>query len=227
MKIYIVSCNSGRVERLTNASKSLNLDFEVVDSPLGSDPEVQERGKQCFEKNLSYPTGFAATLGHLKAMKRLIDSGDSHAMIIEDDVRFHKDFNKYVEHIQNYMIKSNVDITTIGFVNFPTGSPNIFIEGIPLLEKVSLGNTWGCQCYMISVKYANHLSNLFQNGDPSEKYSNVFVTDWVLYDPVLGCNRSTLTIPLVVESPNEQSIAGDNSNKPNLFQILKKEDFLL
>jgi GR25 family glycosyltransferase involved in LPS biosynthesis len=227
MKIYIVSCNSGRVERLTNASKSLNLDFEVIYSLTGSDPEVQERGKQCFEKNLSFPNGFAATLGHLKAMKRLVDSGESHAMIIEDDVRFHKDFNKYIEHIQNYMIENKVDVTSIGFVNFPVGYTQKYILDIPVLETVGLGNPWGCQCYMISSEYANHLWNLFQDGDPSEKYSNNFLADWVLYDPILRCNRSTITIPICVESPSEPSTLGDNSNKPNLLATLNREDFLL
>ena len=227
MKVYAVSCNPGRFERLARAAEPLKLDLVCVDSPLATDPEVIRRGKTCFDRQTSYPTGFAATLGHMRAMKKLVDSGDKYAIIIEDDVRFHKDFDTLLLKCEDYMNNHDFDILTIGFCSLTDGTPNANIDGIPIIENVYLSNPWGCQCYMITREYAEHFLNVFKDDDVSGAYSNHFVTDWVIYDPVMGCKRATFTIPYCVESPDEQSIAGCNSSKENMFRLIKKEDFYL
>jgi GR25 family glycosyltransferase involved in LPS biosynthesis len=232
MKIYVVSCNTDRVVRLKNASLPLNLDFEVVDSPWYTDEEVQRRSKECIENNMSYPTGFAATLGHLRAMKRFLETQDELCMIIEDDVRFHKQFNDIIPYVETYMRQSKYDMFSVGFVNIPStsyGRRVIRLVDRDVIEGVHISNPWGCQCYMVSRPYATKLVNFFSNDNIYEVYKERFVTDSVLFDSIiLGCKRSTFIIPIVAEHPDEITLAG-NTNKPILFneRILYKHQFYL
>lgn len=225
MKIYIVSCNSGRVERLMNASKSLNLNFEVIDSPLSTNEEVIERGKKLFELDKSYPTGLAATLGHLKAMRKFVDSQQELSMIIEDDVRFHNNWNNYISIIEEYFKNSNMNVISIGFINLPrsNNSKNIG-ENLDVYEDVGISNPWGCQCYMIKREFALKFLDLFENKEITDSYNGTFITDWVIFDPIIGCRRSTLLKPIAIECPYEQSIVGSN-NKPDITKIVNCYDF--
>ena len=226
MRIYVVSCSEERQQRLKSASKSLNLDLEVVSSPWSTEEEVQRRGKECFENNTAYPTGFAATLGHIRAMKVFIETGSKYCMIVEDDVRFHKQFNDIIPKLEEYMDKSNFDIFTLGFVNFPNrnyASNVVIVYNQVVLENVTISNPFGCQCYMISRDYAKKVVELLSVDNIYEVYKKNFVTDYVFYDTDL-CRRCTLQNPIVVEDPNEQTLAGNN-NKPNLFKYLNKDDY--
>jgi len=222
MKIYAVNCDKGRADRLLTAAAPLDLDIVLVPSPQKDDPEVVRRGRTCFERNTSYPTGLAATLGHLRAMELIAASPDRWGIIIEDDVRFRKDFKDVVARLESLC---DVDIVSLGFVNFPVGTPHVY-NGVPLIPFVSLSNPWGAQCYMITRTYAAHLVSLFQVDDVSGPYGGPFVTDWVLFDPVLGCRRHTVVHPIAVEGPEEQTIAG-STNKPDLWPHLNASLFCL
>jgi GR25 family glycosyltransferase involved in LPS biosynthesis len=218
MRIYAVSCSPERADRLRSAAAPLGLDIVIVESPKASDPEVVTRGATCFEKKTSYPTGLAATIGHIRAMKQLYDDGAPWGIIIEDDVRFHKRFNETVAKLESSV--TDADIVSLGFVNFPTGSLDV-LNGVTLIKNVELSNPWGAQCYMITREYAKHLVDTFSGPDLYEPYKGNFVTDWVLFDPILGCRRHTLVLPIAVEDPGEPTIAGSN-NKPDLFAVLNR-----
>ena len=227
MNIYAVTCNEERMIRLRKAAEPLNLEIVAVQSPFYTDDEVQRRGKTCFERGTSYPTGMAGTLGHIRAMKKFVESDEEFAMIIEDDVRFHKNFNEYMKTLENYMQTHNTDILSIGFCSYPVSQGlTEFLEDIEIMENTHISNPWGAQCYIIKRSYAEYFTNLFSVDDVSIPYQNHFVTDWVMFDPILGCKRSTLMIPIVLESPDEQTIAG-SYNKPDMFQIVNKDDFYL
>lgn len=222
MRIYAVSCNEGRAERLQRTAAPLCLDIVIVPSPKADDPEVVYRGRTSLQKKMGYPTGIAATIGHIRAMKQLVDDGAEWGIVIEDDVRFHKDFSRIVTTLEQSV--TDADIVSLGFVNFPVGTPE-YIGDIPLIKNVGLSNPWGAQCYMITRNYASHLVNLFYHVDDLfTPYEGHFVTDWVLFDPVLGCRRHTLVSPISVEDPNEPTIAGSN-NKPDLFSTLHRDSF--
>jgi len=223
MRIYAVNCDKGRADRLFASSAPLNVDMVLVASPLKDDPEVVRRGKTCFERKTSYPTGFAATLGHIRAMKQLVEDNQPWGIIIEDDVRFRKDFNEVVNILEGAI--TDADIVTLGYVNIPSGQKES-IEGIDIIKYVGLGNPWGAQCYMITKEYANHLVETFSIDDIAIPYSNHFVTDWVLFDPVLGCRRHTLVDPIAIEGPDEQTIAGSN-NKPDLWASFPRESYFM
>lgn len=219
-----MSCSQERATRLRSHASPLDLDIVIIDSPVASDPEVLHRGRTSLETKMGYPTGIAATIGHIRAMKQLLDDGFSWGIIIEDDVRFHKDFSKIVSIMEANI--HDADIVSLGFVNFPRGNVE-YIEDIGLIKNVGLSNPWGAQCYMITKEYAKHLVDLFYSVDDIyTPYKGHFVTDWVLFDPVLGCRRHTLINPIAVEDPDEPTIAGSN-NKPYLFSTLKRESYCM
>jgi len=224
MRVYAVSCDAGRADRLRLAASPLNLDIEVVPSPLKDDIEVIRRGWRIFEKELSYPTGLAATIGHIRAMQRLVDSGEPLGIIVEDDVRFHKNFNTVVERVAPLLQTGEYDLLSLGFVNLPYG-PFQNVNGVDVSEgRVYLSDPWGAQCYMITREYADYFTKRCSKDDLSETYHGNFVTDWVIFDE--PCRRLTTRLPYAVESPDEQSIAG-STNKPNLWLEVKSEDYCL
>jgi GR25 family glycosyltransferase involved in LPS biosynthesis len=225
MRIYAVNCDPGRGERLKAAAAPLNLDIVLVQSPLKDDPEVVRRGATCFARDTSYPTGFAATLGHIRCMQALVNSGEPLGIIIEDDVRFHKNFNDIVESLANYMKEGNTDILSMGYINIPQGE-HYHTNGHILIRNVGVSNPWGAQCYMITREYARRFLDIFQEDDVSVPYAYKFVTDCVMFDPVLGCRRHTLTYPIAVESPEEQSLAG-NYNKYPMLNDMDPSQFYL
>jgi GR25 family glycosyltransferase involved in LPS biosynthesis len=227
MNVYAVSCDPGRADRLRAAAAPLGLNIVIVDSPLASDPEVVRRGRTCFERDSAYPTGMAATLGHMRAMQRLVDSGDAWAIIIEDDVRFHVAFKEIVASVEP-LLDGSVDVISLGFCNYPGQMDGevCHINGIPFFKNVSLGNPWGAQCYMITREYARRFLDIFREDDVSVPYAYKFVTDCVIFDPVLGCRRHTLTYPIAVESPEEQSLAG-NYNKYPMLNDMDPSQFYL
>ena len=218
MRIYAVNCDKGRADRLRSCAAPLNLDIVLIPSPLASDPEVLHRGARCLELKSSYPTGIAATIGHIRAMEALVRDGAPWGIIIEDDVRFRKDFEEIVSKLEQNI--HDADIISLGFVNIPVGR-TVSVEGIHMVKNVSLSNPWGAQCYMITRDYAYHLVKTFSGDDLYEPYHGHFVTDWVLFDPVLGCRRHTLVDPIAIEGWDEATIAGSN-NKPDLWVLVDK-----
>ena len=221
MRLYAVNCDKGRADRLLKSAAKVGVEVVLVASPMSTDEEVLRRGKACFERNSAYPTGVAATLGHMRAMQLLIDSGDPMAMILEDDVRFHRDFPRICEILERNMV--DTDILTTGYVNFPYGNEEE-IEGVKVIKNVGLGNPWGAQGYIITTEYAKKFLQIFEAEDLSIPYGYTFVTDCAIFDTVFGCRRHTLVVPIVVEDPGEQTIAG-NLNKPDLFEVLCQEDY--
>lgn len=224
MRVYAVSCSPERANRLRLAAAPLFLDLVIVDSPKANEEEVQYRGRTCLAVKSSYATGIAATIGHIRAMKQLVDDGFEWGIIIEDDVRFRKDFNDVAAVLENSV--KDADVVSLGYVNFPHGTVE-FIQDIPIVKNVALSNPWGAQCYMITRKYAQHLVNLFYSVDDLyTPYKGHFVTDWVLFDPILGCKRHALVEPIAAEDPDEPTIAGNN-NKVDFISILGRDRFCL
>jgi GR25 family glycosyltransferase involved in LPS biosynthesis len=226
MRIYAVNCDPGRGERLKAAAAPLNLDIVLVQAPLKDDAEVVRRGATCFARDTSYPTGCAATLGHIRCMQALVDSGDPLGIIIEDDVRFHKGFNEVVDAVTPHMLEGNADILSLGYINIPQGEYYV-TGGHYMIRNVGVSNPWGAQCYMITREWAAKFCKIFEVDDVSIPYQSHFVTDWVMFDPILGVRRDALMLPIAVEGPSEQSIAGFNQGKPDLFQYVSRDIFYL
>jgi len=223
MKVFVVNCDEGRKERLTKASAPLNLELVFVQAPLATDEEVQRRGKRCFERKTAYPTGLAATLGHMRCMQKFLETNDEFCIIIEDDVRFDKRFNEKLEEVVNHI--GDADIITLGSCSDTVliGEIEDLNYGMKLVKNVGIANPWGAQGYVISRKYALFFTILFEEDDLSIPYDYHFVTDCVIFDE-RHCKRHSLAIPLIIEDPDEQTIAG-STNKWNMLSLVKREDF--
>jgi GR25 family glycosyltransferase involved in LPS biosynthesis len=227
MKLYVVSCDKGREERLLKKAVPLHLDIEIVESFHANDPLIEKYAKRVLDKNHaypSYPTGVAATMGHMKAMKRFLETNQSFCMIGEDDIRFDKYFNEKLAVIMKFIGDS--DIVTLGGCSdtVPVGDviDMDFME-MKMVKNAELGNPWGAQLYIISQKYANYFLNRFFH-IPSLDYDYKFVTDCVIFDPRY-CIRFSLLPSIAIEDPEEQTIAG-NINKMSIAQLgVKKENF--
>jgi len=228
MKSFSITCNADRMNKCLELSKTLCLNNTIIQSPNGhTDPEIQRRASQIIEKGLSCRGNFACMIGHLMAMSEFLKTEDELCFIFEDDVRFHKDFNSYVEKIERYMNeKPDVDVVSLGFVNIPFGTITVY-DNIQIIENTYVSNPYGTQCYMIRRRHAKKLVDFFSVDDIYSVYQDRFVADYTIFatDDKLKCNRTSLKFPIVIEDLSEQSIIGNN-NKPNLLNILNKDMFL-
>jgi GR25 family glycosyltransferase involved in LPS biosynthesis len=121
--------------------------------------------------------------------------------------------------------KENIDILSIGFCSYVVGNGDDIGGDMRIINNVHLGNPWGAQAYIITRKYATSFVNWVNSQDDvSTIYFYVFVTDCVIFDVNYGCRRSTLTVPIVLEDPNEQTLAG-NLNKPPMKKVANFDDF--
>jgi hypothetical protein len=77
---------------------------------------------------------------------------------------------------------------------------------------------------MIKRDFAVKFLELFEDKEITDSYSGDFVTDIVIYDPAIGCHRSTLLKPIAIECPYEQSIVG-SGNKPPIHTIVNPYEF--
>jgi GR25 family glycosyltransferase involved in LPS biosynthesis len=225
MKIYIVSCDKGRQERLLEKASPLNLDIEFVQSYNYDDPIIQKKAWKIIEKGDAYPTGVAATLGHMIAMQKLLDSSETHCMIGEDDIRFDKKFNEKLEVVLKYIDKCDVftlggcsDTVRIGPVT------DTEYKGVSFIKNAELGNPWGAQLYIISREYAEYFLNKFSVDDLSSVYDYKFVTDCVIFDRRY-CNRFSLMYSIAIEDPDEQTIAGNVNKMPIPMLNVNRHDF--
>ena len=69
MKIYVVSCDSGRFDRMSKSIQNTNISLEFVKSYVTTDEIVSIRGQTCLDRKMSEPRLIAMTLGHMKAMQ--------------------------------------------------------------------------------------------------------------------------------------------------------------
>lgn len=217
MRIYVVNCDKGRADRLWNSARPLDLELVFIPSPLANDPEVLRRGKNSLEHSESYATGIAATIGHIRAMKSFLKSNDPLAMIVEDDVRFHSAFHHVNRIVERYMLlHPEVGIMSVGFCSPVIGASEDIEPGIPMVRNVDVGNPYGAQAYIISRAFAQNFTNVFSADDIYSVWKGNFVTDQVIFHPMFGV-RHSLVLPYVAESPDEQTIAGNN-NKHDMMQ---------
>jgi hypothetical protein len=80
---------------------------------------------------------------------------------------------------------------------------------------------------MITREWAATFCKIFEVDDVSGPYQSHFITDWVMFDPILGVRRDALMWPIAVEGPNEQSICAFNAGKPDLFATVPRDYFYL
>ena len=200
------------MERLRARASPLDLDIVTVDSPYLTDPEVLGRGKNHLEKDLGYPGGIAATIGHIRAMKMFLETEDETCLIVEDDVRFHKNFNQYIQDIDHVIRTTEIDIFMIGYCSlcapcyechgrWSTRNSEIMLYfktcGVCAskvrhynsisyysdeTEGIGVSNPYVAQGYVIRRSFAKIFVDLFSVDDFYMVSPRFFVTDMTIFD---------------------------------------------
>lgn len=113
MQIYMVSCNRGRADRVLECASPLNIDFRVISGIVPSDDDFKTFDPRFLETHRA--TDIACTLSHVRTMKAFLESQDDIGVIVEDDVRFHKDFNAKIPILEALVRGGGMDILSFGF----------------------------------------------------------------------------------------------------------------
>lgn len=119
--------------------------------------------------------------GHLRALDRLIESGDSHGIVCHDDAVFRNDFDEIVKTCQSYGFL-DADIFQLGFTSLPLGQPH-FLRELAVLKNAVVDPPL---CYVIRRDYAKKVS----------KEEELFT----------HCIRHTLMSPIVIPYPRQSNV---------------------
>lgn len=168
------------------------------------------------------PTGrvLACFLSHLKALKHVsgmpLEKGN-HAIIVEDDVTFHKNFEKFL--LENHLFDK--DLVRLGYLFYSDSSKSLGVYPCP--DALS-----GGQGYLVTRDYAKYLVDKFdhpirfiqpRNGIDvtSEALLQPDIDTTKIYIPDDRKNREKVCIvlpfPWIVERPNTLSVIGNGNHQ--------------
>ena len=89
-----------RLEHMRGQAAAAGFDFARIEAVDGSAPGMEEAARVAGEESGTPPLGtgaYACFQSHRACWQALVDSGASHAMVLEDDMRFAPDFGRYLE----------------------------------------------------------------------------------------------------------------------------------
>lgn len=146
-----------------------------------------------YFKNVNY---IGCNLSHINMYQNAIDRGFSRVLIIEDDVRLHKDFSSYIQHLE---ILEDKEWDLLYFAYIPLSDDtmywnyNVFQQSE--FSNVAIPkNFWSLMGYVISEKLMKHMIAVYSNEFPMEvdRYFVNFIqpnSDWKCYasSPQLVC----------------------------------------
>ncbi|PKP84114.1 MAG: hypothetical protein CVT80_09975 [Alphaproteobacteria bacterium HGW-Alphaproteobacteria-2] len=101
MKAYVINLDRrpDRLERFRELADRLGFDFERIPAVDGNAPELRERAaglRPGWSGPRVGPYVLACFESHREAWRRLLDSGEPHALILEDDLVLAEDFGDLV-----------------------------------------------------------------------------------------------------------------------------------
>lgn len=212
MHFYVASCSEERIERFLRYAEPLQINFEVVKGIVPTDDEFKLFEPRFLETHRA--ADVACTLSHVRAMKLFLETDDDIAAIVEDDVRFHKDFNPKIEILKQVIRGGGIDVLSFGACGDCYGVVEYIGEGMSLLRDSRVGNPFGTQGYIITRDYATRFVDAVSSLDVYERLRGDMIADCCIVGPAIGCRRISLFIPIAVEDPAEQSIIGNHHKHP-------------
>lgn len=159
MKVFLVNMDrsTDRLEIMLKRLSTLGLEFERVAAVDGSKLTDAERSR-VLSPNWRYPYSLTpgevgCFLSHKKCWQRLIDSGESWALVLEDDSVFHPKAIEYFDTTD--WIPSGVQLVQFSFANDATFSDkSISLPNGNRLVRVKHSSPCGTYAYMISREAA-------------------------------------------------------------------------
>lgn len=139
-----------------------------------------------IEKKYDSYEASGCQFGHLKMLKRFIETGYEYGCFLEDDVYLKKTFNKDIVNLINKMEELKLDLLLIGYlINYkPYEESNWHkvLDSSMILRYYD--RLWGSQGYLITKNHATHLINKYNEDylDRILKGENLtpFLADWTL-----------------------------------------------
>lgn len=201
MRTYIINLKRSEERRkyvLKEVSRYACMDIELVeavDGSLLSSEEIDERFdvKRFLYKNRRYPlpAEIGCTLSHRECYRRLLESGEEIALILEDDVSFHRP--DFVDNV----IESCVEILKekkTGIIIFSL-SEVVFLKGKKIECGYSLNKVWlgyGTQAYLIHRSVAEQLLKSVPSYVADDyQYMNIMGVDIYGVIPVFSTGKSS------------------------------------
>ncbi len=101
MKAYVINLDRrvDRLERFQDVADRLGFGFERISAVDGTEPAIQDRAAKLlpgWRGQKIGPSVLACFESHRTAWRRLLDSGEPHALIMEDDLVLAEDFGDLV-----------------------------------------------------------------------------------------------------------------------------------
>jgi GR25 family glycosyltransferase involved in LPS biosynthesis len=180
-KIYVINMDKDkdRLKSITSTLKSNNFNFERIKAINGrelSDEEVKKNTTWMCSKFCT-PGQIGCFMSHLKTWKKIANSKDNGAIIMEDDVILLESFRKKIhEHIKYYNSNPDIDILLFHCIaacdyrqkyDFISNIHVLFQGKKPykvLNKEIFIPDRPGsAACYYISKEVAKKLVKLFNN----------------------------------------------------------------
>lgn len=166
MKTYVINLKSSEERRryvLQEVTRYANMEVELVDAVNGLSLSPCERDKQfdikLFMKRYGrfpLPGEIGCTLSHRECYRRLLESEEEIALILEDDIFFYwpEDVEKVINCCVEMLIKKKGGITIFSYAEI------VFSGGRKLIGRYSLNRIWlgyGTHAYLLHRNAAKKL----------------------------------------------------------------------
>ena len=226
-KIYVLSLrrSKDRRETVSDRLKAVNIEFEFFDAYDGKVMNfIWNRLGNNYFKNPNY---FACNVSHLAIYNDALSNGYKRILILEDDVKPHKDINTLFD-----MIKGNIpldyDLLYLGYIPLNDREDewdyNIFNDRYISTNVFKAKNLWGLYSYSITENLMRGLVDLYNSDFPME-LDRYFVHnlqrtgDSFATSPQLFCHDITV-------STNEELIDYSSLRKSVDFRYADTSDYI-
>jgi GR25 family glycosyltransferase involved in LPS biosynthesis len=172
--------------------------------------------------NKSHKKHWSITYGHLNIIHDYFYNSDKkYAIICEDDIKLHVNFNRIMEDIINDFEYLNLDILLLGYLLPYKLAKKHLITNYPLKHPIPENSSFtyhsfpdyltGTHMYMITKKYAKYLINQYYY-NYTNKYNSYFLFDKILCDKG---NRALIYPMIAVENDEQEDLYHVLCNKVN------------
>lgn len=213
-KIFCINLERSRDrrDRMTKRFESLNLKYEFVKGCDYRNPESAptdilhvdwEPLKVGFKAPEQYLAERYCLMSHLLAIKQFVESTESKAIIMEDDVCFHRDFiGMYTRLSRDIPDKSGIVLLSHMVENYKLGVAEWVGENYNLL-KVNPKALWGAQAYLIDKPTAESVLMRFRSKPQTDM-------DYVISETIFRIEGTLVAYPvLLIEESLDSNIQTD------------------
>lgn len=172
-KIYVLNLKkrTEKLDLISNRLESLDIPFEIFNAVDGS---VMKKIWYVFKETSPYfanPNYLATAISHLSIYKDAIEKNYNRILILEDDVKIHKDINNIFSNMIS-KIPEDWELLYLGYIPLSDDCQywdyniinNRYINDIVFWAK----NLWGMYSYGISRELMDNIIDIYDKNFPME-----------------------------------------------------------